>query len=97
MSALLFELTLMRFWDFGLFGFVLEPTSHGAMITELSPGMPAELDGTLHLGDVLVGATGLPEGLFDPHELDLCTGLDEVPLGTALTERVWLPRGLHVS
>ena len=41
-APILFEITLWRAEERGLFGFVLEPNAVGSLIAELAPSLPAE-------------------------------------------------------
>ena len=58
----LLDITLTRQWEGGLLGFMLEQSAMGQLIAELSPGTPADVDGSLLPGDVIIGAEGLAEG-----------------------------------
>ena len=95
-AAELLDITLTRQWDGGLLGFVLEQSAFGQLIAELSPGMPADVDDSLLPGDVIIGADGLAEGLFDQASLHECRVLDTFPPGTELSS-MWHRRGLFLS
>ena len=95
-AAELLDITLTRQWDGGLLGFVLEQSAFGQLIAELSPGMPADVDDSLLPGDVIIGAEGLAEGLFDQASLHECRVLDTFPPGTELSS-MWHRRGLFLS
>ena len=84
-AAELLDVTLTRQWDGGLLGFVLEQSEIGQLIAEVSPGMAADVDESLQPGDVIIGAEGLAEGLFDQASLHECRVLDALPPGTALS------------
>ena len=71
-TAELLDVTLTRQWDGGLLGFVLEQSEIGQLIAEVSPGMAADVDESLLPGDVIIGAEGLAEGLFDQASLHEC-------------------------
>ena len=91
-TAELLDVTLTRQWDGGLLGFVLEQSEIGQLIAEVSPGMAADVDESLQPGDVIIGAEGLAEGLFDQASLHECRVLDALPPGTALSS-TWHRRG----
>ena len=95
-TAELLDVTLTRQWDGGLLGFVLEQSEIGQLIAEVSPGMAADVDESLQPGDVIIGAEGLAEGLFDQASLHECRVLDALPPGTALSS-TWHRRGLFLS
>jgi hypothetical protein len=92
----LLDITLTRQWEGGLLGFMLEQSAMGQLIAELSPGTPADVDGSLLPGDVIIGAEGLAEGLFDQASLHECRVLDTFPPGTELSS-MWHRRGLFLS
>ena len=94
-APLLFEITLQREWDGGLFGFVLEQAAEGQLVAELTPGMRADVDDTLLQGDIILGAEGRAEGLHDEAVLHECRDLDTIPPGTELISLQH--RGLYTS